>query len=169
EPAIRDSGLLIASIALLGGAVTFTLADYLIDERWGGQGGGGLLAAISLDGVPENLALGVALIGASIGDVLSLAASIFLSNLPEAAGGAANMIKDHGRGMVLGLWAATARSSAPRRWPATSFWPMPPRWCWGSSRPSPPERSSRRWRRRSFPRRSEMEAMRRGSQQDWAW
>ncbi|MEO6578064.1 MAG: hypothetical protein ABIO99_04110, partial [Candidatus Limnocylindria bacterium] len=29
EPAIRDSGLLIASIALLGGAVTFTLADYL--------------------------------------------------------------------------------------------------------------------------------------------
>ncbi len=57
ETAIRDSGILIASIALMGGAVTFTLADYLVDEKWGAQSGGGLLAAVSLDGVPENLVL----------------------------------------------------------------------------------------------------------------
>ena len=28
----------------------------MIDERWGDEGGGGLLAAVTLDGVPENLA-----------------------------------------------------------------------------------------------------------------
>lgn len=51
-----------------------------------------------LDGVPENLALGVALAG-----------SIFLSSLPEAAGGAKEMASaGQGRGKVLGLWTAAA-------------------------------------------------------------
>ena len=47
-----------------------------------------LLAAVTLDGVPENLALGVSLVG---GLSLSLLVAIFFSNLPEALVGAVAM------------------------------------------------------------------------------
>jgi ZIP family zinc transporter len=109
EPAIETTTLANALAWTVVGAAVFTLVDYLIDERWGSQSGGGLLAAITLDGIPENLALGVALIGATPLQVAALAGSIFLSNLPEAAGGAKGM-----RGMgwpprrIFLLWVATA-------------------------------------------------------------
>lgn len=91
------------------GAAAFSILDYLIDEMWDADTGGGLLVAITLDGVPENLALGVALIGAGFGDVAALAGAIFLSNLPEAAGGAKQMVRaGFGRAHVFGLWLATA-------------------------------------------------------------
>ncbi|GAA1795754.1 hypothetical protein GCM10009795_046520 [Nocardioides hankookensis] len=57
---------------------------------------------------PENLALGVALIGAGPLQVASLSGSIFLSNLPEAAGGAQEMAQGRSKPKVLGLWTATA-------------------------------------------------------------
>ena len=40
--------------------------------------------------------------------VAALSGSIFLSNLPEAAGGAQQMAEGRSKGKVLGLWAATA-------------------------------------------------------------
>lgn len=109
EPAEKVSsiGLVLGMVA--AGAVVFTVADYWVDETWGSDSGGGLLAAITLDGVPENLALGVALIGAGPMEVAALAGSIFLSNLPEAAGGAKEMAdNDWGKGKIFGLWVATA-------------------------------------------------------------
>ncbi len=60
------------------------------------------LAAITLDGIPENLALGVALIGAGPLQVASLSGSIFLSNLPEAAEGAQEMANGRSKLKVLG-------------------------------------------------------------------
>jgi len=109
EPSLKASHLWIVALAVAGGAVVFAIADYFIDEKWGGKSGGGLLAAITLDGIPENLALGVALIGASAPEVAALAGSILLSNLPEAAGGAKDMGgKGHSKAKVFGLWAATA-------------------------------------------------------------
>lgn len=109
EPAIEQSSLGTAMIAVAVGAIVFTGLDYLVDEKWGSDSGGGLLAAITLDGIPENLALGVALIGAGAPEVAALAGSIFLSNLPEAAGGAKEMSEgNHSKAKVLGLWAATA-------------------------------------------------------------
>ena len=67
------------------------------------------LAAATLDGVPENLALGVALIGAGFWDVAGLAGAIFLSNVPEGASGAKGM---HAigwpRGRILAIWLGTA-------------------------------------------------------------
>ncbi len=108
-PAQAATTLAVTASAVMLGAVTFAAVDYLIDERWGDEGGAGLLAAVTLDGVPENLALGVALIGAGLSEVGALAAAIFLSNLPEAAGGAKRM---HESGWpdsrVLALWFVTA-------------------------------------------------------------
>jgi zinc transporter, ZIP family len=70
-----------------------------------------LLAAVTLDGVPENLALGVSLAGeeATGGGSLALLVAIFASNFPEALVGAVAM-RSQGRsvGYVVGLWAATA-------------------------------------------------------------
>lgn len=109
EPAIERSSILVAMIGVAAGAASFSALDYWIDERWGGQSGGGLLAAITLDGVPENVALGVALIGAGLHETAALAGSILLSNLPEAAGGARQMAdKGMARMRVFLLWTVTA-------------------------------------------------------------
>jgi ZIP family zinc transporter len=73
------------------------------------ESGAGLLLAIVLDGIPENFALGVALISAEPLTIVALVGSIFLSNLPEAAGGARMMAKaGHAKLKVLGLWSVTA-------------------------------------------------------------
>ena len=109
EPSLEKGSLSIVALAVAAGAIVFAVADYLIDERWGPDSGGGLLAAITLDGVPENLALGVALIGAGSLEVAALAGSILLSNLPEAAGGAKEMGENGtSKIRIFGLWAATA-------------------------------------------------------------
>lgn len=109
EPSIEKSSLIVAIAGVLAGAGAFTAADYWIDEKWGPKSGGGLLAAITLDGVPENLALGVALIGAGANEIAALAGSILLSNLPEAAGGARRMADAAGsKWKVIALWAAAA-------------------------------------------------------------
>ncbi|MDQ0576652.1 ZIP family metal transporter [Agromyces albus] len=72
-----------------------------------GAAGVALLAAVTLDGVPENLALGISVQEGTGG--VALLAAIFASNLPEALVGAASM-REQGRPrvQVLGLWSASA-------------------------------------------------------------
>ena len=72
-----------------------------------GAAGLALLAAVTLDGVPENIALGVSL-GEGTGG-LALLAAIFVSNLPEALVGASSM-RSQGKsaGAIMGLWIACA-------------------------------------------------------------
>ncbi len=114
EPSAKESNVWVVIAALAAGAVLFSAADYWIDEKLKSDEGVGLLAAITFDGVPENLALGVALVGATPAEVAALAGSILLSNLPEAAGGARGM-KDGGMKppTIFALWAgATALLAA---------------------------------------------------------
>ena len=72
-----------------------------------GAAGMALLAAVTLDGVPENIALGVSLGEGSGG--LALLAAIFVSNFPEALVGAAS-VRSQGRssGAIMGLWTICA-------------------------------------------------------------
>ena len=68
-----------------------------------------LLAASILDGIPENLALGVSLLEASGAGTLTLLVAIFFSNLPEALGGAVGMRQQgRSRRFAIGVWSATA-------------------------------------------------------------
>lgn len=73
----------------------------------------GLLAAVTLDGVPENLAMGVSLLGDEAtgegGGSLALLVAIFASNFPESLVGAVAM-REGGRsqGFVMGVWGVTA-------------------------------------------------------------
>lgn len=113
-----------AGIGLLAGAAAFVAADTALDRYVTGRSGPGqrevaaagdgpsqgigwaLLAAVTLDGVPENLALGVSLVeGAS----LALLVAIFASNLPEAMVGAVAM-REGGRSAagVMGVWLLCA-------------------------------------------------------------
>jgi ZIP family zinc transporter len=109
EPATKDVPIWAVSLTVLAGATVFVVLDYLVKKKSQDSGGTGLLAAITLDGIPENLALGVALIGAGPLQVAALSGSIFLSNLPEAAGGAKEMSKGgHSNSKVFALWGATA-------------------------------------------------------------
>ena len=108
EEAFRAGGPWIAGGGLLAGAATFVIADELLD-RYGGSSGFALLAGVTLDGVPENLALGIGLIGSSLSGILVLLVGIFASNLPEALGGAVDM-RDGGRSrdFIVAIWTATA-------------------------------------------------------------
>ncbi len=136
EDSYEQGGLWRAAAGLLVGATVFTLISQRLDriaegdrpEDHGsekldkdaaasdtatspasksGAAGLALLAAVTLDGVPENIALGVSL-GEGTGGVALLAA-IFVSNFPEALVGSASM-REQGRsqGFVVGTWSVCA-------------------------------------------------------------
>jgi zinc transporter, ZIP family len=104
EEAFKLGGPLRSGLGLLAGAAAFVVVDTALDKYISGKSGpqqrdvvssgarGGvglaLLAAVTLDGVPENLALGVSLVG---GASMSLLVAIFFSNLPESLVGAVAM------------------------------------------------------------------------------
>jgi ZIP family zinc transporter len=122
EEAFELGGAVRSGLGLLAGAAVFVAVDTALDRHVAGESGpderevaaGGarsgvgwaLLAAVTLDGVPENLALGVSLVeGAS----LTLLVAIFFSNLPESLVGAQAM-RGEGRSArtVIGTWLACA-------------------------------------------------------------
>ena len=116
------AGAVESGIGLLAGAVAFVAADSALDRYVAGRAGPdardvavegsrtgvgwALLAAVTLDGVPENLALGVSLVeGAS----LTLLVAIFASNFPESLVGAVAMRGEgRGTGTVMATWTACA-------------------------------------------------------------
>jgi ZIP family zinc transporter len=101
-----------AGIAFAAGATVFIVVDSWLERRTarrgavGGAIGFALLAGVTLDGVPENLALGVSLIedgGAA------LLVAIFVSNLPEAVVGARKMRDARiAPGRIMAIWVAAA-------------------------------------------------------------
>ena len=95
------------AIGLAAGALTYFFADRMVDRLSGGAGPSLALGAF-LDGIPEQLVLGL---GIALGDGVSvgLLAAIFVSNLPEAIGSASDMLAARRpRGQILGLWAGVA-------------------------------------------------------------
>jgi zinc transporter, ZIP family len=136
EDSYERGGIWRAALGLAVGAIVFTTLSHLLDRYAEGRrpeedgsekldvgaaasdapvssasvtGGAGLalLAAVTLDGVPENLALGVSLGEATGG--LALLAAIFVSNFPEALVGSASM-RAQGRsaGFIIGVWTICA-------------------------------------------------------------
>ena len=111
EKAFEHGGAWRAGLAFFAGATAFVLVDGWLERRTerrrarGGAVGLALLAVVTLDGVPENLALGVALLE---GSAVTLLVAIFASNLPEAIVGAQKMREERGAREVLLIWTATA-------------------------------------------------------------
>lgn len=111
EEGFRVGGALAVSLGLAVGAVTFFVADHLVDRPGsGGKEAAGipLLLGALLDGIPEQAVLGIGIAGG--GSVSpALLTAIFVSNLPEAIGSASDLraAGHRTRGVVLG-WTAVA-------------------------------------------------------------
>ena len=89
------------------GALTYFVLDGLI-ERGGSDPASALALGAFLDGIPEQLVLGL---GLAVGEGVSVAllAAIFVSNLPEAIGSATEMRAEGRRDKpILRLWIAVA-------------------------------------------------------------
>ena len=109
QEGVRIGGGGAVGIGLAAGALTYYVCDTEIERRSrGSDAGAGLALGAFLDGIPEQLVLGL---GIAIGDGVSagLLGAIFVSNLPEAIGSATDM-RGAGRSRreVLVLWAAVA-------------------------------------------------------------
>lgn len=105
EPAFKDGGPWRSGIAFAAGAAVFVVADTFLDRKTSGSAAGlALLAGVTLDGIPENTALGVSL---NTSGSLALLVAVFVSNFPEALTGARSML-DKGRSarFVVVLWCA---------------------------------------------------------------
>ena len=101
-----------AAVAFVAGATVFIVIDARLESRThalharGSAVGIALLAGVTLDGVPENMALGVSLIE---GTAAALLVAIFVSNLPEAIVGARRMKEAGMRGTrVVLIWSIAA-------------------------------------------------------------
>jgi zinc transporter, ZIP family len=112
-------GLDTTAIGLAIGAMTYYLLDGAIARRSsGGRGrpgrsaasraGAALALGAFLDGIPEQMALGIGLAGGA-GVSVGLLVAIFVSNLPEAIGSATEMSRaGTDRKKIIRLWLVVA-------------------------------------------------------------
>jgi len=136
EDSYEQGGIWRAVVGLAVGAVVFTLVSMGLDRMAeghrkddhgsekldtdaaardaaaspasvSGAAGLALLAAATLDGIPENLVLGVSLTEGSGG--IALLAAIFAANFPEALVGSASMrAQGRSNAFILGIWTICA-------------------------------------------------------------
>jgi len=116
---LRVGGLGATAVGLAAGALTYFCLDGTIARRFstgrsrggrsqGGDAGAALALGAFLDGIPEQLVLGIGL-AAGEGVSVGLLVAIFVSNLPEAIGSASEMrAAGTARRGVLVLWCAVA-------------------------------------------------------------
>ena len=109
EDGVKIAGGLPVAIGLGIGALTYFVAS----GRVAAMGGGAALAlGAFLDGIPEQMVLGI---GLASGDEVSigLLAAIYVSNLPEGVGGATELeAAGRSRRQVLRLWVAVSVACA---------------------------------------------------------
>jgi ZIP family zinc transporter len=104
---IGDDG--VVGLGLAAGALTYFVLDRAVEQRFGSKNAGPALAlGAFLDGIPEQLVLGIG-IATGAGVSAGLLAAIFVSNLPEAIGSATDMrAADIESRRIAALWAAVA-------------------------------------------------------------
>ncbi|HEX5658798.1 MAG TPA: hypothetical protein VFX59_16475 [Polyangiales bacterium] len=127
EKAASEGGLLATSVGFLAGAGTYSLFNWLLNQRGAqhrkrsgyseqnkqsGDGSGASIAlGALLDGVPESIVIGVSLLEGKGVSAVTVAA-VFLSNLPEGLSSAAGMKRaGRGSGYIFGVWSAIAIAS----------------------------------------------------------
>jgi ZIP family zinc transporter len=104
---VDEAGPLPVALGLAGGALTYFLLDRPLERR-PDAGGSALALGAFLDGIPEQLVLGIGLAeggGVSVG----LLVAVYVSNLPEAIGSASDMLAaGRPRRDILLLWTGVA-------------------------------------------------------------
>ncbi len=119
DEAIKQGGVILFGAGLAAGALTFYVGDRALESRSGkrrphrGKGSGSSSGAVlalgaQLDGIPEQTALGISLAGGAKVNI-ALIVAIFVSNLPESVGSAADLRKaGSSSARILGLWILVA-------------------------------------------------------------
>ncbi len=134
EEAYQKGGLSYTAAGFVGGAVTYTLANWLLalygakhrkrsgpqqreeraaerqDQKQGDEDDNGLALAVGalLDGIPESIVIGLSMLAGGSVSLVAVVA-IFLSNLPEGLSSASGMKHaGHSARYVLLLWAGIA-------------------------------------------------------------
>ena len=109
ENGIAVGGAAAVGLGLAGGALTYFVLSRMVETKLGGGGAGPSLAlGAFLDGIPEQLVLGLG-IAAGEGVSISLLVAIFVSNLPEAIGSASDMRESGTKPFrIRRLWFAVA-------------------------------------------------------------
>jgi zinc transporter, ZIP family len=102
---IADPGWMAAGLAV--GALTYYGLSRAIARGGSSDAGPALALGAFLDGIPEQLVLGI---GIAVGEGVSvgLLVAIFMSNLPEAIGSVSDMKATHSRRTIMRLWLAVA-------------------------------------------------------------
>ena len=107
EDGAEVGGGLAVGIGLAVGALTYFGLDSLIEGRGGSDPASALALGAFLDGVPEQLVLGLGIaVGGEVG--VGLIVAIFVSNLPEAIGSASKMRARRDGATIMRLWVAVA-------------------------------------------------------------
>jgi ZIP family zinc transporter len=122
DEALKTRTVAWVALLVLVGAAVFTVGDWLLDRRGGGdrkdatgaQSEGAPLAIVLgsvLDGIPESFVLGLTVLQGGVS--VSLLAGVALSNLPEGMSSSSGL-KAAGwpRGRVLAMWSAVVVVSA---------------------------------------------------------
>jgi ZIP family zinc transporter len=108
EDGIAVGGAAAVGIGLAAGALTYFALSRIVEAKLGGGGGPSLALGAFLDGIPEQLVLGIG-IAAGEGVSVSLLIAIFVSNLPEAIGSATDMRESGTKPfMIRRLWFLVA-------------------------------------------------------------
>ncbi|CAH0210420.1 hypothetical protein [Microbacterium sp. Bi121] len=108
EEALDLAGPVPLVVGVAAGALAYYVGDRLVERKASKGAGGPLAVGALLDGIPEQLVLGIGLASGE-GVSVALVIAIVVSNLPESIGSAADLM-DGGmkRSRVLWLWAGVA-------------------------------------------------------------
>ena len=122
DEALKYQAVAWVALLVLGGAAVFTVGDWLLERRGGGdrkdatgaQAEGSPLAIVLgsvLDGIPESFVLGLTVLQGGVS--VSLLAAVALSNLPEGMSSSSGL-KEAGwpRGRVVLMWSVVVLVSA---------------------------------------------------------
>jgi ZIP family zinc transporter len=110
EEGVQVGGVRWVALGLGVGAIVYFVADRAVERVQSASGGGGRALALGafLDGIPEQLVLGIG-IASGEGVSASLLVAIFVSNLPEAIGSSSEMREAGERpGRIRRLWLGVA-------------------------------------------------------------
>lgn len=112
EAGVEAAGPLPVGVGLVLGAIAYYLGNRAVErgaKRRGGSGAGAsLTVGALLDGIPEQLVLGIGLASGE-GVSLALLVAIYMSNLPESIAASADTLQGGAsRRKVIGLWTAVA-------------------------------------------------------------
>ncbi|KJQ52448.1 ZIP family metal transporter [Microbacterium sp. SA39] len=112
EEGLERGGAVPLVVGVTAGALAYYIAARILDARAakkkGDAGGGQLAVGALLDGIPEQLVLGI---GLASGEPVSIAlvVAILVSNLPESIGSAADLLEGGmAKSRVLLLWGGVA-------------------------------------------------------------